>query len=128
MYVYPSYIHLLPTCTCVCLQENCNLNATNTVPMQTALHIAAHEGYTRVIERLIGYGADPNVSDMSGNTPLSDVIRNRAVITTPSEDSPQTLQVLIHVYYSEHTMSKLFFTNSLLDKCVLIVVHRSTRS
>ena len=81
----------------VSLQEDCNLNATNAVPMHTALHIAAHEGYTRVIERLIGYGADPNVSDMSGNTPLSDVIRNRAVITTPSEDSPQTLQVLIHV-------------------------------
>ena len=80
--------------------------------LQTPLHLAAHEGYTRVIERLIGYGADPNMTDVSGNTPLSDVIRNRGIIKTPSEDSPQTLQVLtihvlthtcgIHVYYSEY--------------------------
>ena len=61
--------------------------------MQTPLHLAVHGGYTRVIERLIGYGADPNMTDVSGNTPLSDVIRNRGIIKTPSEDSPQTLQV-----------------------------------
>ena len=93
----------------VYLQENCNLNATNAMALQTPLHLAAQEGYTRVIERLIGYGADPN---LSGNTPLSDVIRNRGIIKTPSEDSPQTLQVLtlhvltytcgIHVYYSDY--------------------------
>ena len=65
--------------------------------LQTPLHLAAQEGYTRVIERLIGYGADPNMTDVSGNTPLSDVIRNRGIIKTPSEDSPLTLQVTIHV-------------------------------
>jgi E3 ubiquitin-protein ligase mind-bomb len=80
----------------VCLlaaMENCNLNATNAMALQTPLHLAAQEGYTRVIERLIGYGADPNMTDVSGNTPLSDVIRNRGIIKTPSEDSPQTLQI-----------------------------------
>ena len=94
IYIHVQCVHIYLS---VSLQD---LNATNAVPMQTSLHIAAHEGYTRVIERLIGYGADPNMSDMSGNTPLSDVIRNRGVIKTPSEDSPQPLQVLIHVYNS----------------------------
>ena len=83
------------------LQENCDLN-TKTVNMLTPLHIAAHEGCTRVIERLIGYGADPNIPDNNGNTPLSDVIRNRGVIKTPSEDSPQIEQVLCKYAYTSH--------------------------
>ena len=106
--VYTVHIYMYNTCTCTLLsilQENCNLNTT-TVELQTPLHIAAREGYTRVIERLIGYGADPNTTDKNNNTPLSDVIKNRAVITTSSEDSPQTLlvcylyalRVYIHVY------------------------------
>ena len=87
--------------------------------LQTPLHLAAQEGYTRVIERLIGYGADPNMTDVSGNTPLSDVIRNRGIIKTPSEDSPQTLQVLtIHVL--THTCGILYITVTITSAKICI--------
>ena len=59
----------------------------------TPLHLAAHEGYTRIIERLIGYGADPNVADTDGNTPLNVVIANSDTVKAPSDDCPQTQKV-----------------------------------
>ena len=79
---------------CMChVQEGCNLDARNVVPGFTPLHTAACEGYTRVIERLIGYGADLNATDDASNTALSVVIGNRGVMREASHDCPQIQQV-----------------------------------
>ena len=70
------------------------MNAPNTAQNQTPLHIACREGNTRVIERLlVRYEAKSNVTDAEGNTPLKLVVANRDRVKTPSQDSPQTLQV-----------------------------------
>lgn len=36
----------------------------------SALHYAAASGFTNVVQLLLAYGADPNVRDNMGNTPL----------------------------------------------------------
>ena len=75
------------------------MDATNTVNHQTALHIAACEGNTRIIEcLLVQYNACPNITDSEAKSPLELVIANKTSIKTPSEYSPHTLQVYIHVH------------------------------
>lgn len=75
------------------VQKGCNLDARNVAPGFTPLHTAACEGYTRVIERLIGYGADLNATDHDTNTPLSVVVGNRGVMREASRDCPQIQKV-----------------------------------
>ena len=78
------------------MQGCCDVNAING-NNQTSLHIAASEGYTRVIEYLLVHcSADCSVADADGNTPLTLVITNKTTVKNPSEDSPLTLEVLLH--------------------------------
>lgn len=49
------------------------MNATNRSGC-TALHIAAHKQPARCIQILISAGADPNCSDLYGDTALHDAI------------------------------------------------------
>ncbi|CAI9731786.1 repeat domain-containing 46-like [Octopus vulgaris] len=37
---------------------------------KTALHLAAIRGYSEIIELLLNHGANPNIKDRNGNTPL----------------------------------------------------------
>ena len=41
------------------LQEECDIDFLNN-DMQTALHIAVHQGHGRIVERLVGFGAKLN--------------------------------------------------------------------
>ena len=44
---------------------------------QTALHISAYEGFPKVLEPLIEYGADVNAVDKEGNTPLHLILNQK---------------------------------------------------
>ncbi|GAB1601555.1 ankyrin repeat domain-containing protein 46-like [Argonauta hians] len=37
---------------------------------KTALHLASIRGYSEIMELLLNHGADPNIKDRNGNTPL----------------------------------------------------------
>jgi ankyrin repeat protein/CRP-like cAMP-binding protein len=52
-----------------------DLNAAD-YDMRTAMHIAASEGCTRIVELLLSFGADANPIDRFGNTPLQDCLRH----------------------------------------------------
>jgi len=41
----------------------------------TALHIAAHQGYLRTAELLLNNGADPNTADRKGRRPLHEAVK-----------------------------------------------------
>ena len=70
------------------------MNATNVTSKQTALHVAACEGNTRILEHLLLHcKVDPDVTDGKGKTALQLVIANRQSIKTASEYSPRTLAV-----------------------------------
>ena len=43
----------------------------------TALHIAAATGNSHFVKRLIGAGADPNITDLTRATPLHELMRTR---------------------------------------------------
>lgn len=51
------------------LQDACDINAC-TNENQTALHIAVFQGHLDIVERLVGYGAQLNIQDSNGSTPL----------------------------------------------------------
>ena len=58
----------------------------------TPLHIAAHEGHTAVLERLVGYGADLNAEVEDGNTALHLIIALKKMRPL-SQDTPHLLKV-----------------------------------
>lgn len=72
-------------------QPNCDVNVKDTDGL-TALHIAAHEGYPAMVERLVGYGADLSSTTSDGNTPLHLTLGRNTMIA-PSELSPRILEV-----------------------------------
>ena len=59
---------------------------------QTPLHLAVHQGHLGVVERLVGYGANLNVQDSNGDTPLHIALvrDNEDVI---SSNTPQLKKV-----------------------------------
>lgn len=58
----------------------------------TALFRMANLGLTRGIEMMVTHGADPNIQDSEGKTPLLEILQNKNV-KPPTEDSPRTKQV-----------------------------------
>ena len=66
---------------------------------QTALFIAVHQGYTRIVEKLVGFGADLNISDKDGDTALhlAMVRETIALITaeTPEIDKVQFIHTVM---------------------------------
>lgn len=55
---------------------------------QTPLHIAVHQGHARIVERLVGFGANLNAQDHDGDTPLH-IAMMRETIDVLSVDTPQ---------------------------------------
>lgn len=74
-----------------CLQPNCDINAKDDSGL-TALHIAVHEGHTKMVERLVGYGADLNCTTEEGNTPLHLTL-GRNTMLPPSHLTPEIMKV-----------------------------------
>ena len=74
-------------------QEHCDLNIYNG-QKQTALHIALMARSLRIAEQLVGYGADLNVVDKDGNTPLhyAFVLPSMGSV---SVDTPQLSKVIV---------------------------------
>lgn len=56
------------------------------------MHVAAFKGHPRIIECLVGYGANLNAADIDGDTPLHLVL-DRMVMAAPSADTPELLKV-----------------------------------
>ncbi|CAI8025486.1 E3 ubiquitin-protein ligase mib1 [Geodia barretti] len=71
--------------------ELCDINCC-TNENQTPLHLAVHQSHSDVVERLIGYGANLNIQDLSGDTPL-----HIALVTTSAgilaSNTPQLVKV-----------------------------------
>ena len=59
---------------------------------ETALYLAVHQGKSRIVERLVGYGIDLNARDRNGNTPLH-VALDRETEDSLSSDTPQLKKV-----------------------------------
>lgn len=81
---FPSKKYRLPS---LLLQPQCDIDA-RTKNRLTALHIAVHEGHVKVVERLVGFGADLNITTADGNTVLHLAL-GRNTMATPTEDSPK---------------------------------------
>ena len=77
-------------------QEHCDLNIFND-QKQTALHIALKARSLRIAEQLVGYGADLDVVDKDGNTPLhyAFVLPSMGSV---SVDTPQLSKVTDMLY------------------------------
>ena len=58
------------------MQETCEVDRKNFAD-QTPLHIASREGHIKSLECLVGYGADVEVTDLQGNTPLHFVLAKK---------------------------------------------------
>ena len=67
----------------------------------TPLHAAILKNHSRLVELLIGYGADPTIADEGGSTPLYFALDNED-LDAPSEDTPELNKVsltwALHVF------------------------------
>jgi ankyrin repeat protein len=70
----------------VAIHDGSDLNAVNQAG-DTALHGAAALGYDRVIELLIKSGADPNVHNKRGQTPLGLIAGRKENVRSPDRAS-----------------------------------------
>lgn len=73
------------------MQPSCDIDAKNAGKL-TPLHIAVHEGLIKIVERLVGFGANVNATDEAGNTPLHLALA-RDAMQQPSNDTPQMKKV-----------------------------------
>jgi ankyrin repeat protein len=58
---------------CFLLKQGLPVNAVSSLA-QTALHYAADAGSPDLVPLLIAHGANPNITDQAGYTPLHDAI------------------------------------------------------
>jgi len=70
------------------MQNSCNLNLRTRSDNLTPLHIAVHEGYSVIVEWLVGYGADLNAVSSEGNTVLHLAI-SRKNMKAPCARTPK---------------------------------------
>ena len=73
-------------------QTTCNLNAKNHLKQLTPLRFAVERGYSRIVEVLVGYGADVNMTCSDGHTPLHVVTTNKDM-KKPTSQTPQLQRV-----------------------------------
>ena len=73
------------------VQRGCEIDARSD-RNQTPLHIAILRGHSKIVERLVGYGAGVNTLDEDGNNPLYMVLSMDAM-EPPSDDTPELKKV-----------------------------------
>lgn len=82
------------------IKNSCKLNLKTASERLTPLHIAVHEGYSVMVECLVGCGARLNEVTSDGNTVLHLAI-NRKNMRPPSDRTPQLQEVCVwHLAYS----------------------------
>ena len=91
------------------------MNAT-TIGMQTALHLAVHQGHSRIVERLVGFGVDMNVPDSDGNIALHLAVVKDSVDAF-STDTPQLKKVGSNIWIE--AQCSVFLT---LTVCLNLVI------
>ena len=81
------------------MQESCDINASNFSNSLTPLHLAAQRGYSRIIEALVGYGADINATAGDGQTILHLILTLKGM-QPPSQDAPEFLKARLDYSYN----------------------------
>ena len=74
------------------MQPSCQVDRRTSDKGLTALHMAVNEGYTAVVELLVGYGADMNATVENGSTALHMVLALKKMKPL-SPDTPHLKQV-----------------------------------
>lgn len=87
------------------LQDSCDLDVKNVVG-HTPLYVAAVEGYGRIVERIVGYGASVSALTIEGNTPLHAII-NQKNMRPLSRSTPEMQKVVTHLFVFQYTLSFL---------------------
>ena len=85
------------------LQDSCDLDVKNVVG-HTPLYVAAVEGYGRIVEHIVGYGASVNALTIEGNTPLH-AITNQKNMRSLSRSTPEMQKVVTHLFIFQYTLS-----------------------
>ena len=73
------------------IQEQCAVNAMAETG-HTPLHGAVMKDQSRMVELLLGHGADPTISDSDGDTPLHMALNNED-LHHPSDRTPELNKV-----------------------------------
>ena len=76
-------------------QDNTDLDAKNVVG-HTPLYVAAVEGFSRIVERIVGYGASVSAATVDGNTPLHVIVRLKNMKPF-GQSTPEMLKVFLTV-------------------------------
>ena len=84
--------HKMHTHTHMYTQPSCQMERRTSDKGFTALHIAISEGYTAMVELLVGYGADVNSTVENGDTALMMVLSQKKMKPLNS-DTPHLKQV-----------------------------------
>lgn len=92
------YLGQIVTYIFLYLQDSCDINAC-TNENQTALHLAVFQGHLAIVERLVGYGAQLNIQDSNGSTPLHLALTSYSTERITA-DTPQMKKVSysLHMY------------------------------
>jgi ankyrin repeat protein len=77
----------------LCLERGVDINAATDKTLNTALHAAAGEGTDDIVKFLLEDGANPNLKDNKGRTPL-DVALGKGADTVGVEVHESTAEIL----------------------------------
>ena len=82
------------------LQDSSDLDARNVVG-HTPLYVAAVEGHSRIVERIVGYGASVSAVTLDGNTPLHVIVglKNMRPLCQSTPEMLKVLPILLTVNY-----------------------------
>jgi hypothetical protein len=83
----------------------------------TALHLAAQEGHSALVELLVGYGADVNAADEHGNTPLMLVVALKKM--KPLDQNSPHLKQIEEVLLKEYGLG-LTLDPYVIAACMLV--------
>ena len=103
MILHFSNIYLCKLICSLFVQRGCEIDVKNDRG-QTPLHVAILRGHSKIVERLVGYGAGVNTQDEDGNSPLYMILSIDAM-EPPSDDTPELKKVQAPLCTSSFTCS-----------------------